>query len=214
MLRVKQFQFSLFGVNTYLAIDEATNEAAVIDPAMADSTEEKEFDDYVRNNNLKIIEIINTHLHLDHCFGENYVKNKYGVPVAAHIDDQPLALNLDAQRAKFGMPPMGEKLHIDVSLKDGDIINIGQSELKVIHVPGHSPGGLALYYPEGNLLFSGDSLFRGSVGRTDLLGGNHQQLIENIKKKLLTLPGYTNVLPGHEGPTTIENEKRYNPYLR
>lgn len=213
MLRVKQFQFSMFGVNTYLAIDEATKETAVIDPAMTDPNEEKRFDVYVRDNGLKIIEIINTHLHLDHCFGENYVKDKYGVPVAAHLDDEPLAMNLDAQRAKFGLPPMGEKLHIDVSLKDGDIIKIGNSELKVIHVPGHSPGGIALYYPEGNLLFSGDSLFKGSVGRTDLLGGNHAQLISSIKSKLMTLPEHTRVLPGHEGPTTIGDEKQYNPYL-
>ncbi len=214
MLRVKQFRFSLFGVNTYLAIDEATNEAAVIDPAMADRQEEKRFDDYVAENHLKIIEVINTHLHLDHCFGENYVVDKYGVPVAASVNDAPLAADIDSQRAKFGMPPTGQKIHIDVALKEGDIIKIGESELHVIEVPGHSPGGLALYYPQGNLLFSGDSLFQGSIGRTDLMGGNYQQLINSLKTKLLTLPDYTRVLPGHEGPTTIADEKKYNPYLR
>ncbi len=213
MLRVKQFRFSLFGVNTYLAIDEATNEAAVIDPAMADPSEEKRFDDYVRENKLKIIEVINTHLHLDHCFGENYVVDKYGVPVAAHVADQPLALNIDAQRIKFGMRPTGQQVHIDIELKDGDIIKIGESELHVLHVPGHSPGGLALYYKEGNLLFSGDSLFQGSIGRTDLQGGSHSQLINSIRSKLLTLPERTTVLPGHEGPTTIGAEKSHNPYL-
>ncbi|MCC8117437.1 MAG: MBL fold metallo-hydrolase [Bacteroidales bacterium] len=214
MLRVKQFRFSLFGVNTYLAIDEATCDAAVIDPAMADPDEQKRFDDYVAANHLKLIEVINTHLHLDHCFGENYVVDKYGVPVAANISDAPLAADIDAQRAKFGLPPSGDKIHIDVELKDGDIIKIGESELLVIHVPGHSPGGIALYYPQGNLLFSGDSLFQGSIGRTDLQGGDYNQLISSLKNKILTLPDRTTVLPGHEGPTTIGAEKTHNPYLR
>lgn len=213
MLKVKQFAFSLFGVNTYLVIDEATKDAIVIDPAMADPAEQKEFDDYVRESKAKITQIVNTHLHLDHCFGENYVKDKYGVPVAASIDDAPLGESMALQYSKFGLKGNNGNVHIDVPLKDGDIIHIGDSELKVLATPGHTPGGLCLYSPNGKIIFSGDTLFQGSVGRTDLAGGNHNQLIKSIREKLFTLPNDVTVLPGHGPHTTIGWEKSHNPYV-
>ena len=213
MLKVKQFVFNMFGVNTYLVIDPDSKEAAVIDPGMYGSDEQKEFDDYVKTNNLKIIEVINTHLHLDHCFGDNYVKDKYGVKVAANIADAPLGADITTQMRRFGGRDAVKGVTIDVPLEDGDIITIGKERLVVITVAGHSPGGIALYSSDGNFVIAGDSLFRRSIGRTDLPGGNQRQLIDNIRKKLFTLPDDTMVLPGHDRFTTIGDEKMANPFV-
>lgn len=213
MLKIKRFVFSLFDVNTYLLIDESTKKAAVIDPAMYNEAENKRFDDYIKQEGVVVEQIINTHLHLDHCFGENFVKNQYGVPAKAHLNDMPLGQNIASQYAMFGMNGAGKEVTVDVPLNEGDTITIGDSTLSVIHVPGHSPGGIALYYKEGNTVLVGDSLFRGSIGRTDLYG-NHSQLINSIKTKLLTLPPQTVVLPGHGPSTTIAAEKNSNPFLQ
>ncbi len=203
----------MFGVNTYLITDKDTGDTAVIDPGMIDAAEKREFDDYVSANNLKITQIINTHLHLDHCFGDNYVRDKYGVKVAANINDQPLGDDIPAQMARFGGRIKADPVKIDVALKDGDIIKIGDSELRVITTPGHSPGGISLYSAEGGFLISGDTLFRFGVGRTDLPGGDHNTLIKSIREKLMTLPDDTKVLPGHDRFSTIADERRHNPYI-
>lgn len=203
----------MFGVNTYLITDKDTGDTAVIDPGMIDAAEKREFDDYVSANNLKITQIINTHLHLDHCFGDNYVRDKYGVKVAANINDQPLGDDIPAQMARFGGRIKADPVKIDVALKDGDIIKIGSSELRVITTPGHSPGGISLYSAEGGFLISGDTLFRFGVGRTDLPGGDHNTLIKSIREKLMTLPDDTKVLPGHDRFSTIADERRNNPYI-
>lgn len=213
MLKIKQFVFNMFGVNTYLITDKETGDTAVIDPGMIDAAEKREFDDYVSANNLKITQIINTHLHLDHCFGDNYVRDKYGVKVAANINDQSLGDDIPAQMARFGGRIKADPVKIDVALKDGDIIKIGSSELRVITTPGHSPGGISLYSAEGGFLISGDTLFRFGVGRTDLPGGDHNTLIKSIREKLMTLPDDTKVLPGHDRFSTIDDERRHNPYI-
>lgn len=201
----------MFGVNTYLLTDQATGQAAVIDPAMSTPDERKAFDKTLGTN--RLTQILNTHLHLDHCFGLNYVKTKYGIPAKAHAGDAPLGENMPGQYRRFGLNGDGSAVSIDVPLADGDTIAIGDSQLTAIHVPGHSPGGIALYYKEGNALFSGDTLFQRSIGRTDLIGGNHAQLVRSIREKLFTLPGDTLVLPGHGDPTTIDDEIRFNQYV-
>lgn len=211
MLHIQRFIFSMFGVNTYLLTDQASGKAAVIDPAMSTPDERKEFEKILAEN--KLTQIINTHLHLDHCFGLNYVKTKYGIPAKAHHGDAPLGENMPEQYRRFGLRGDGTAVAIDVPLKDGDTISVGHSQLTVIHVPGHSPGGIAIYYKEGNVLFSGDTLFQHSVGRTDLIGGDHAQLIRSIREKLFTLPLDTIVLPGHGEPTTIDEEMLFNPYV-
>ena len=211
MLKVKQFQFNMFGENTYLVYDDSTLDAAVVDPGMFTDSERDEFDKYVGDNRLHIIQIINTHLHLDHCFGDNYVRDRYGVKVAANVGDAPLGLDLGAQIRRFGGRGDMPGVHIDVELTDGDVIHIGNGELKVIATPGHSQGGICLYCAEDHFLLSGDTLFRRSIGRTDLDGGNGRQLVESIRGKLFTLPDDTVVLPGHDRPTTIGEEKKFNP---
>ena len=161
----------------------------------------------------EIIEVINTHLHLDHCFGDNYVKDKYGVKVAANIGDSDLGADITSQMRRFGGREAVEGVTIDVPLEDGDVISVGKSRLEVITVPGHSPGGIALYSPDGHFVIAGDSLFRRSIGRTDLPGGSMSQLLQSIKSQLLTLPASTLVRSGHGPATTIAEEQRSNPYF-
>lgn len=215
MLTVHQFVFSLFGENTYLLVDQATKEAAVVDPGMNDAEEYEAFDATVKRIGAHITQIINTHMHLDHCFGVNYVKSHYNnVPLKAHELDRQLGKGQEAQLKMMHLRGNASQVEIDEPLVDGDTIEIGESHLQVIHTPGHSQGSICLYYQEGGWLIAGDTLFQGSIGRTDLAGGNHSQLINSIKSKLFTLPGSTVVLPGHGDATTIDNERKSNPYLR
>lgn len=214
MLSIKQFIFNPFGEATYIIYDQESSDAIVVDPGMVENAENTRFDKFIEDNNLNITGIINTHLHLDHCFGNNYVKNKYGVPVRAHIADAPLGQNIASQVARFGLPiRSGEPVTIDIPLNQGDTISLGKDILHVLHVPGHSPGGIALYSPTGKFVIAGDSLFKGSIGRTDLPGGDHATLIKAVTDKLLTLPDDTLVLSGHGEPTTIGDEKASNPFL-
>lgn len=215
MLKVKQFVFNPFGVSTFIIYDSESKAAIAIDPGMLNSAEQKEFDSYIAENNLKLTQIVNTHLHLDHCFGNNYVRDKYGIKVAAHPDDAFLGNSLAEQASRFGIRLTGNdtKVGIDIELKDGDSIKVGAHTLKVLHVPGHSPGSIALYCAEGGFVIAGDVLFKGSIGRTDLQGGNLDTLLNSIHSRLMTLPGSTNVLPGHDRFTTIGAERATNPYI-
>lgn len=212
MLTVKRFTFSLFGVNTYIAADSDTKKAIVIDPAMDDKDEERIFADYVESSGLHITNIVNTHLHLDHCFGEDFVRDKYGARVMAHPDDAVLGRIIDQQYQMFGMRPQGRKVEIDVPLSDGDVIEVGKSRLEVIATPGHTPGGISLYDKADHLLFSGDTIFRQSVGRTDLPGGSQRQLMHSVRERILSLPDQVTIYPGHGDSTTVAYEKLYNPF--
>ena len=210
---VSRFTFNLFGVNTYILWDADSREAVIIDPGMTKETEYKQIDDFVRENSLKLCHMINTHMHIDHSFGVSYISRTYGLPLEANKEDQFLAERIQQQAKMFGLPISVEDLNINTALVDGQIINVGSEELRVIHVPGHSPGGIAFYSPESGFLISGDSLFQRSIGRTDLPGGDYNQLINSLNMKLMTLPGETVVYPGHGPETMIKDEKDFNPYL-
>ncbi len=211
MLKVKQFEFNMFGENTYVVYDTDTLEAAVVDPGMLSAEDRKTFDDYITLKNLKLIQIINTHMHLDHCFGANYIRDKYGVKVAANSGDAKLGRELNMQFHAFGGRGELCGVDIDINLVDGDSVEIGRGRLLVIQTPGHSPGGICFYCPEAKFVLTGDTLFHRSIGRTDLEGGNSQQLYDSIHRKLFVLPEDTRVFPGHMDPTTIGEEKKYNP---
>ncbi len=213
MLKVKQFVFNPFSECTYVVSDEKTGQSIVVDPGMTDQAERDRLDKYIVDNKLEVTGIVNTHMHLDHCFGANYVRDRYGAPVKAHPADAPLGAAIGEQGRRFGLGGLGDSVAVDVPLADGDTIALGDEKLHVLHVPGHSPGGIALYSPDGRFVLTGDSLFKGSVGRTDLEGGDYATLIRAVTDKLMSLPDDTLVLPGHGDPTTIGDERRTNPFL-
>lgn len=212
-MKVAIFQFSLFGINTYLVYDPETLCCAVIDPGMINREEEEAISQFISNKKLRLTNIINTHLHIDHVAGNSYLRLKYDAPVAAHALDEMLGKRVSQQAMMFGMNENIPDVEITEYLKAGDVIRIGNGSLKVIEVPGHSQGSIALYDEEDNFVIVGDALFRGSIGRTDLPGGDHSQLLSSIRNNLFTLPDDTVVFPGHGPSTTIGEEKLSNPFL-
>lgn len=203
----------MFGVNTYVVWDEATLEAAVIDPGMIDEAEERVLDDFIERHHLKVTHLINTHMHLDHTFGDRHIKNRYGVKIEGHQNDEFLGENIPAQARAFGIGNEVAPVEIDKVLHEGDKIALGDETIEVLHLPGHSPGSLVLYVPSSGFLVAGDVLFKNSIGRTDLAGGNGPELINGIETKIMTLPPETIVYPGHGPATTVGDEATFNPYL-
>jgi glyoxylase-like metal-dependent hydrolase (beta-lactamase superfamily II) len=193
--------------NCFILGCESTQEAVVIDPG--DDADQILM--ALSKLDLKVKYLINTHGHFDHVGANKRMKEVTGAKIAIHPDDEPMLGELSRSASMFGLsaensPPA------DILLKDGDEIQFGDITLKVIHTPGHSRGGVSLFTP--GHLFSGDTLFAGSIGRTDLPGGHYDTLISSIKEKLLILDDDTQVYTGHGPETTIANEKRMNPFLR
>lgn len=192
--------------NCYIAGDRETGDGVIIDPG-GDA-------DYIYleagrlNFNIKMILL--THAHVDHVGGAGELQKLLNCEVRMHKSDYLLLKSAPIQAPLFGMKPF-KTPKVENFVKDGDSIQVGSIEFKVIHIPGHSPGGICFYYP--GILFTGDTLFQGSIGRTDLPGGNYETLISGIKEKILILPDETVVYPGHGPPTTVGDEKRYNPFL-
>lgn len=213
-MKIARFVFQLFCINTYVVWDTDTLRCAVIDPGMSSRQEESALKNFIERERLTVTNLINTHMHIDHVAGNGFVMRNYGVTVSAHRLDSDLGLNLRGQADMFGLDMDTDGVVITTCLNDGDYVRIGNGSLKVLHVPGHSQGGIALYDAEDGFLISGDSLFAGSIGRTDLPGGNTHQLLTAVREKLLALPDNTVVYPGHGDSTTIGAEKHFNPFLR
>lgn len=211
-MTIKKFEFNNFPVNTYLLHDE-TGEAVLIDCGCMYPEEEAALDRYICENNLKLTRLLCTHLHLDHVMGNSYVYQKYGLKPEAHRGDVEGLPTIEQQALPFGIRLPRPSIPITSFLEEGDVIRFGNSTLSVIHVPGHSPGSVVFFNAKNKAAISGDVLFYNSIGRTDLWGGNYEELIDGIKDKLFTLPDETVVYPGHGPETTIENEKRGNPFL-
>ena len=212
-MEIAIFQLSLFGINTYLVFDPEKKECVIVDPGMTTREEEKAIENFIAEKGLSLISIINTHLHIDHVAGIPFLRKKYGSPILAHEGDKFLADGLKQQAKMFGLDLPVDNIEISEYIKAGDKIKIGNGVLEVIAVPGHSKGSVALYDPVGGWLISGDALFKGSIGRTDLPGGNYKELIDSIESELLSLPDDTVVFPGHGPSSTIGEEKQSNPFL-
>lgn len=211
MITISAFIFSYFQENTYILHDES-GECVIIDAGCYTKKEEEEITEYILNKNLKPVKLLNTHGHLDHTFGNAYLIKRFGIKVAGNSSDLNILKNARSYGESFGVkldpvPPFEELL------TDGDIVSFGNSELKVIATPGHTPGGLCFYSEKDKFIITGDTLFCQSIGRTDLPGGDYETLISSIKEKILTLPGETAVYSGHGPKTTIEEEARFNPFL-
>lgn len=212
-MKIKQIQNNPFQENTYIVWDEATLEAAIIDCGALFPQEEERIEEFINDNELKVKYILNTHLHLDHCFGNAWAAKRYEVLPMAHEDDEILLARMGEQARMFGLPFEVRTEKLGRYLKDGDVLMLGNNEIKVIHTPGHSRGGLCFYISSTGWLISGDSLFEGSIGRTDLEGGSYATLIKSITEHLMILPEETVVYPGHGAYTTIGEEKKCNPFL-
>ena len=211
MLQIKTFVFNPFQENTYILFDN-TKECVIIDAGCYTEEEQQELLGFISSNGLKPKYAINTHGHVDHILGTAFVKKQFNIEIAGHAEDMPLMQSAVSHALMYGLT-IDDVPSIDIMVNHHDTIEFGDSSLKVIHTPGHSPGGICLYSDQDNFVIVGDTLFKASIGRTDLPGGNYEQLITSITNNLLTLNENLTVYTGHGESTTIGWEKENNPFL-
>jgi hydroxyacylglutathione hydrolase len=211
MINLKNFIFNELEVNTIVLHDES-GACLIVDPGCKNPVQQQIFEKYITENNLHPECIVLTHGHFDHVAGIAWAATEFSCPILMHRDDLFLLRDSVQHAALFGIkveaPPMPDRY-----LGEGDHLKLGTTDIKILHVPGHSPGSICLYMPSDNLLICGDVLFKGSIGRTDLLRGDYDLLIRGIKEKLMTLPRETEVWPGHGPSTTLGAEYDTNPFL-
>lgn len=212
MLHIQVFTFSPIQENTYLLYNDA-GEACIVDPGCYHTYEEEELADCITAKQLKPLLLLNTHCHLDHVFGLRWAAAQYNLVPHIHPNEVQMLERAPISGEMWGLPFVNYEGPVEY-LTEGQIIQLGTDELKVIFAPGHSPGHVCFYCEKQGFVINGDVLFKQSVGRTDLPGGNHDVLIESIKTQLLTLPEATVVYTGHGPATTVGDEKKYNPFLR
>lgn len=212
MLNVVFFTFNPFEENTYIIANEH-KQCWIVDPGMFDEREIAVVKDYITKNNLQPQGIINTHAHIDHILGVQEMMDSYNIPFGIHKDEQPVLDRAQDTAAMFGfrLPSVPKQTHY---ITEAEPLKLGDDTLQVFLTPGHSPGSISFYYAPGKWVISGDVLFSGSIGRTDLPGGNFDTLISSIRTHLFTLPDDTQVLSGHGPATTIGDEKADNPFLK
>ncbi len=210
-MKIHRFVFSPIEVNTYLLADE-NRECAIIDCGCYDNYEFNELKTFINENSLKPVILLNTHLHLDHVFGNRFVLKEYGLMTHASLEEEGNLVTATQHAEIFGLS-MPEPPGIGTYLTDGQKVEVGNISLHCLFVPGHSSGSIAFYCEAGNFVFTGDALFAGSIGRSDLVGGDHQTLLNSIKDKLLNMPDETIVYPGHGPETRIGVERINNPFL-
>lgn len=213
MLTIKTLVMNMICENCYVVSDE-TREAVVIDCGAYSSRDEQQLASYIEKEGLQVKHHLCTHAHFDHTFGCGFMQRTYGTLPEFHGADEPLYRQMPEQTVAFlGRRYEGEMPADFHLLNEQEDISFGNHHLTIIHTPGHTPGGISFYCKEEGVLFSGDSLFHLSIGRTDLPGGNQCALIKSLTEKLLSLPPETVVYPGHGESTTIGTERNGNPYL-
>lgn len=212
MLQVHAFTFSPVQENTYLLFND-TGDCAILDPGCYFPEERQILQEFIQKQGLRPVLLLNTHCHLDHVFGNRFVHETWGLSLHLHRDEKPV-LDFAPVSGRQWQLPFDSYEGPLVYLEPGQKLTIGAEELEIRLAPGHSPGHLVFYYPAGGFLVGGDVLFRGSVGRTDLPGGDFTTLERSIRTQLYTLPDETVVYPGHGEPTTIGQEKKTNPFVQ
>lgn len=211
MITIHNFVFNGFQENTYLLYDE-TKECVIIDPGCYSATEQQELVDFIEQNGLTPVKLLNTHCHIDHILGNNFVAQKYNLELYMHKADLPTlhATTEYGHLYGFNVDPSPEPSHF---IDEGDVIEFGKSKLDILFTPGHAPGHVVFVNHDQQFAINGDVLFQGSIGRTDLPGGNHETLIESIKTKMFALADNYTIYTGHGPTTTIGFEKQHNPFL-
>ena len=212
-MQIQVFTFNQFFENTIIVFDK-TKECVIIDPGCYTISEKDTLQKYISINNLIPVKLINTHCHIDHILGNNFIAKTYDLELEMNANDMELIKSSNEIAQLYGftdyeMSPLPKKF-----LNEGDTLEFGNSQFKILFTPGHAPGHISLYSKKDGLLISGDVLFNNSIGRTDLPGGNYDLLIESIKNKILTLNDNTIVYCGHGPSTTIGNERLNNPFLK
>lgn len=212
MHHIKSFAFNPFSENTYIVFNENKN-AFIIDPGDFSEVENNILNQFIIDNELKVQNILLTHAHIDHVLGLQKAFDKYKVPILMHeLEKEILDRNpMDANRFGFFFKPFEGEISY---LNENEIISVDEDEFKILHVPGHSPGHIAFYSEAQKFIISGDVLFEGSIGRTDLYKGDAQELLKSIREKLFVLEDETKVYNGHGNPTTVGFEKSYNPFFK
>jgi len=214
MLTIKQFTCNMLSENCYV-VSDSTRECVIIDCGAFYSEETQAIGAYIQSNNLKPAHLLCTHGHFDHCMGNGYIYRVFGLKPEIHLDDKFLMDKMKSQVLDLldvDMPL--EAVPVGRFLAEGDIITFGTHQMRLIHTPGHTPGGAVYYCEKERAAFSGDTLFRMSIGRTDFERGSYDDIITSLKRLVTLLPAETVVYPGHGPQTTISDELRYNPYLR
>jgi len=210
-MKIYKLVFSPIEVNTYILASDS-GDCVIIDCGCYDKEEEEGFSHFIAEHKLNPVLLLNTHCHLDHVFGNNFILEKYGLKPFSHELDEGNRKNAVHHALMFGLtmenPPEPAGF-----IKDNQIIPFDDTRFLALHVPGHTSGSLAFYIEESGIVFTGDALFSGSIGRTDLTGGDYDTLISSIKSKLFVLPPSTVVYPGHGESTSIEKEMKSNPYF-
>lgn len=211
MIKIDFFTFNPFQENTYVLSDE-TKQCVIIDPGCYDPVEKKKLADFIKNENLQPVKLINTHCHIDHVLGNKFIAEKYKLPLEIHPNEILLLKAVNTYAPQYGILYEASP-EPTASLIEGEMIKFGNSQLKIIFTPGHSPGSVCFYHEKEKLVIGGDVLFQMSIGRTDLPGGDYNTLIKSIREKLFVLQDEVRVYPGHGPMTTIGYEKKHNPFL-
>lgn len=212
-MKIKRFQVNPIEENTYIIWDEASSEAAIIDCGAWTQAERQTIANFISSEGLHLIMALQTHSHFDHVFGLPWLYEQYGLRPRMHAQEETIYYAMPDMVRRFGISMSDPLPRPDKFLTNGERIMLGHTEISILHTPGHTPGGICFHIPADRLLMSGDTLFRGSVGRTDLPGGDMEQQITSLHS-LLTLPAETTVLPGHGPETSIGYEAQYNPFAR
>ena len=210
MLQVQSFVFNALQENTFVLFDE-TKECVVIDPGCSNQAENAQLKSFIDKHKLKVKLVLNTHCHVDHVLGNRFAKQTFKINLLIHRLEEPTLRAAEVYAPSYGFHDYQHQ-SADAFLEEGDFIVMGNHTLVVLFVPGHAPGHVAFYNEKSRILIGGDVLFYNSIGRTDLPGGNHEQLINSIHSKLFTLPDNVKVYPGHGPETTIGFEKKTNPF--
>lgn len=211
MLKIEKFVVNPLQENSFVLFDE-TGECIFVDPGFHFDLERDEIRSFIGDHHLTPVMIANTHAHFDHIMGVEFIRNEFNIPFKIHRDDRFWIDNATEQAGMFGFE-MGPVQSPDFFFSENESVKFGNTELRIIHIPGHSPGHVVFYSEKEKILIAGDVLFYGSIGRTDLPGGNYQVLISGIKDKLFRLPEETKVFCGHGPETKLSIEKSSNPFL-